>query len=498
MTISGSEVDVRHRQMPLSRTPAPWWRRVLDLGILCSLVLLTSALVWGGPRVRFADVRITATSAWKLAAVALGLVVLRHLLVRTPTWLDVARDRARAIWRDPGVRRAVPWVLTTRLTVLVATYVAVLLIGYPSDRPPFRVAATEAGNLLARWDAGWYLGIAEEGYNYWGNARQQTNVAFFPAYPLTVRAAASLIGARWGSPDDPTDTFEAFTERRHVRMLQAGWLVSITALVIGLTYLFRLARELTDSEEAAGRAVMLAATYPFAFFFGAVYTEAFFLACAAGAFYHFRRREWVWAAAAGLLAGLARPNGCLVSVPLGLMALQFWRRDGYRLSTLAVGLATASTAGLGMLAFTWFLHGITGEWFVWMKAHGAWGRQYAGLHLMLAQRWEHLWSLGPIGYSVEYTIELFNMAATLLVLAVSWPIGRRYGVAYAAFLLVTVLPPLFMGGFLSMGRVTATLFPVFIYLGARMSRDAVPHVLLVTFGLQVALAVMHFTWRQVF
>jgi hypothetical protein len=55
-----------------------------------------------------------------------------------------------------------------------------------------------------------------------------------------------------------------------------------------------------------------------------------------------------------------------------------------------------------------------------------------------------------------------------------------------------------MGGFLSMGRVTTTLFPVFIYLGARVSGRAMPHLLLVTFGLQVALAVMHFTWRQVY
>ena len=55
-----------------------------------------------------------------------------------------------------------------------------------------------------------------------------------------------------------------------------------------------------------------------------------------------------------------------------------------------------------------------------------------------------------------------------------------------------------MGGFLSMGRVTSTLFPVFIYLGWRVRATALPQVLVAAFGLQVALAVMHFTWRQVF
>jgi hypothetical protein len=483
-----------------SSSPArvPWWVTLLDIVLVVAVVLLLSALLVGGPRVRFADVRITATSVWKLGAVVLALLALRHAVWRTPSWPGIVRAWGRRVTGSEGVRRAVPWVLTTRLTVLLATYAAVLVIGYPSERPPFRASSSEAGNLLARWDTGWYLGIAEEGYNYWGNANHQTNVAFFPAYPMTVRAVASLIGARWGSPEDATDTFEAFTERRHVRMLQAGWLVSITSLVIGLAYFFRLARELTGSDEAAGQGVALMVTYPFAFFFGAVYTEAFFLACAVAAFYHFRHRQWIWAAVAGLLAGLVRPNGCLLSVPLGVMALQHWRADGYRLPTLTRGLAVASCAGLGMLAFTWWLYAFTGEWFVWMKAHGAWGRQFAGIHRLLAQRWDHLWSLGLYGYSVEYTIELFNMAATSLVLAVSWPVGRRYGWPYALFLLVTVVPPLFMGGFLSMGRVTTTLFPVFIYLGARTPQWALPHVLLVTFGLQVALAVMHFTWRQVY
>ncbi len=476
----------------------PWWVGLLDLAIVVTCVLLISAIVWGGPRVRFADVRITATSLWKLGSVAVLLLAVRHGLYRAPTTFAVARTWWRFVSRDAGVLRAAPWVATTRLTVLVATYVAVIVIGYPSERPPFRVATSEAGNLLARWDAGWYLGIAEQGYNYWGNASQQTNVAFFPAYPLTVRAVGSLIGARWGSPEDASDSFEAFTERRHVRMLQAGWMVSIAALVVGLAYMFRLARELTGSDEAAGRAVMLAATYPFAFFFGAFYTEAFFLACAVAACYHFRHRQWGYAAAAGLVAGLTRPNGCLLSVALGLMALEHWRTDRYRWSTLATSLLVASCAGLGMLVYTAWLYGLTGEWFVWMKAHGAWGRHFSGLHILLAQRWDSLWSVGLYEYSVIYTVELFNMAATFLVVALSWPVGRRLGWAYAAWLLVTVVPPLFMGGFLSMGRVTATLFPIFIYLGARMTPAAMPHTLLVAFGLQVAFAVMHFTWRQVY
>jgi hypothetical protein len=488
------------RPMPAAvvRSSVPWWVTLLDLVVLVTVVLLLSALLVDGLRIRLADVRITATSPWKLGGVLAALLVVRHAVYRRPTWLDRVVRVLRRIRHDAGLRHVWPIVATTRLTVLAAAYAAVLVIGYPEGAPPFRASPSEVGNLLARWDAGWYLGIAEEGYADRGDARYQTNVAFFPAYPLTVRVVGGLLGARWGSPDHPIDTFETFSERRHVRLLHAGLLVSIVSLMAGLVYLFRLARELTGSEEAAARAVLVASVYPFAFFFGAMYTEALFLLCIVAAFYHFRHRQWVWAAVAGLVAGLVRPNGCLLSVPLAVLALQHWRADQYRTGTLIRGLATASMAGVGMLLFTWWLHGHTGEWFLWLKAHGAWGRQFEGLHVILAERWRNLMEVGPAIYAAQHVVELFNMAATLLAVVVSWPVARRYGAAYAVLLLITVLPPLFMGGFLSLGRVTATLFPIFVYLGARVSSGALPHVTLVMFGMQVALAVMHFTWRPVY
>ena len=483
---------------PAGSAVRPIWVRWLDVAVTTSVVLLISAILTGGLRVRFGDLRVTAESPWRLAVVVLALLAARTYLWRRESWGSVAAARLRAIWTDRGLRVALPWVVTARLVVLCATYIGVLAIGYPGTAPPFRSSPNEFRNLFARWDAGWYVTIAEGGYNYWGNERTQTNVAFFPAYPLAVRSTAALLGARWGSPEDPADSFEAFTERRHVRLLQSGWLLSVGAFTWALVYLFRLARDLTGSEDAAIGAVALMAMYPFGFFYGAVYTEGLFLLCATAAAYHFGRREWAVAAAAGFVAGLTRPNGCLLSVPLGLMALTAWKRDGYRWQTLAAALPTAACAGFGMLAFTGWLYLQTGEWFLWMRAHGAWGRQFSGVHVIMRQRWRELHALGLYGYTVVNTIEILNMTATMLAIALAWPVGRRVGWAWSMFLLVTVLPPLFMGGFLSMGRVTATLFPMFIYLGWRLRGMALQQVLLAGFGLQVALAVMHFTWRQVY
>ena len=84
----------------------------------------------------------------------------------------------------------------------------------------------------------------------------------------------------------------------------------------------------------------------------------------------------------GLLTGLTRPNGCFLSIPLGLLALGV--RDlpagsagedvaGLR-RPLPWRLAVAATPGVGMLLFTLYAYHLTGIWFAWSKTHAAWGR----------------------------------------------------------------------------------------------------------------------------
>ena len=127
---------------------------------------------------------------------------------------------------------------------------------------------------------------------------------------------------------------------------------------------------------------MLLAAYPFAIFFSAAYTESLFLLAALGAWHHLRRGQSMTAAGWGLLAGLARPNGCFLSIPLGLIALgvrdagpldsgvQHGRADTFR------RLAVAAMPGVGMLLFTAYLHHVTGVWFAWSRMHEAWGRVF--------------------------------------------------------------------------------------------------------------------------
>ena len=156
---------------------------------------------------------------------------------------------------------------------------------------------------------------------------------------MLTRVGAALLGAHGGAATN-TDGLNVaeFTYHQHRRIALAGMIVSLGAFAWALVYLFRLAREMLDDEAAAG-AVAMCCAYPFSLFYSAFYTESVFLLTLVGTFYHFRRREWFPAAAWGLALGLTRPNGCLISVPLAMLALQqsleggkanvWWRRGAF-------------------------------------------------------------------------------------------------------------------------------------------------------------------------
>jgi hypothetical protein len=90
-----------------------------------------------------------------------------------------------------------------------------------------------------------------------------------------------------------------------------------------------------------------------------------------------------------------------------------------------------------------------------------------------------------------------NAIPAILTVALIVPVGLRLGLPYAVFVLCSLLPPLIVGGLLSMGRFTATLFPIFMWLAIRGRESTTAWA--VGFALFQALAaVLFYTWRPLF
>jgi hypothetical protein len=455
----------------------PKWATALDVIAVVLGLVAVSVLIGGGFRIWVFEFRISVTDWWRPALWSVLAIALRHAIVRQQPLSHRIASAVRTWWHSPDTRVVLPIHLSTRLGVLLVGFLAVQLVGFPPEAVNrWRIYNNEFLDLPARWDTGWYLGIATEGYRYLANARAdfQQNIAFFPAFPMAVRYLSVLFGRE---------------------LLWTGVAISLVSFYLALVYFLRLARELLKDEERAVTAVTLLALYPFAVYFSAAYTEGLFLLTLTGAVYHFHKNELGRAAMWGFVCGLTRPNGALLSVVLALMAIT---APANRANTLVTRLLAASAPGVGMLTFSAFIYRLTGHPFMWTMQNEAWGRVYRSLDSIVSDRADFITNNGLYAYASTQTTDMFYLMAVVLALVAVWPVYRRFGIAFAVLILITILPPMSAGGLLSMGRVTSILFPVFLWLGAVVPARHRQAWIAVFALLQGFVAVMFFTWRPLF
>jgi Mannosyltransferase (PIG-V) len=164
--------------------------------------------------------------------------------------------------------------------------------------------------IWERFDTLWYLRIVKRGYDL------PMAVIFYPLYPAAIRLVSVLI-----TP------------------MAAALLVSTIAAFFSFWGLLRLASEL--SETGKFRTLLLFCVWPASFVLFAGYADSLTFALAVWAVIFGREARWEAAAICGLLAGMARPSGVLVLIPLAMMALR---------SRQARSLVVALTP-LGMLSY---------------------------------------------------------------------------------------------------------------------------------------------------
>src|SRR3954452_19459149 len=201
----------------------------------------------------------------------------------------ISQRRVPAALRSAGLT-----LMWTRALVFVVALVAVAAFGVDArnedlfDSPglthPFLDSVLSP---LARWDSVWYLGIAHDGYS-------GASSAFFPLYPLLVRAFAVS-----GSPG---------------ALLVSAYFVSLTSLFGALWLMHRLVALELGSDALARSAVMLLAVFPGALWFGVPYSESLFLLLSVGTFYAARTGRWWVAGALAALAAGTRSAGIVLVV----------------------------------------------------------------------------------------------------------------------------------------------------------------------------------------
>ena len=441
------------------------------------LLAFVSAIVAvsGGFRAHVGGVRIAVTSPLPLLAWCIAIAAARHLAVPQQPLYREFPHRIAAWSRVPAIRAAASAVIGTRPVMLFVGYLAVFMFGFANGRPPLRHFSNELLNLPVRWDAGWYLQIVTDGYSYApGDPAVQQNIVFFPAYPVLMRVVGRLLGGEMTG------------------YVAAGMIVSIASFFGALVYLYAFARDRYGDDVASGTIWLLAA-YPFAIFFGALYTESLFLLGTVGALYHFSRQQFGRAACWGLLVGLTRLNGALLVLPLALLAIP---SSTPRMKLEALGAAAAP--GIGLVIYTLFIWRLTGNPIAFATSQMAWGRTYGGLGTLVARQYSILANAGLSGYVGTPGYDVLNAIGAAFAIATVWPVTRRLGLPYGVFMVINILPALANGGLLSAGRFSSVLFPAFIWLATAVPSNHRASLIATFAALQAFGAALFYTWRPLF
>jgi hypothetical protein len=146
--------------------------------------------------------------------------------------------------------------------------------------------------------------IADSGYEY-----DSHSTAFFPLYPMTVRAADHVL---------PGGTFEA------------GLIVGALACLAALILVHRLATETTGAADARRTTVYLLA-FPTGFYLVAAYNESLFVALALASLYSMRKGRWWWAAMFAGYASATRMAGVMLGAAF---AYEYLRQHGFSVQRL--------------------------------------------------------------------------------------------------------------------------------------------------------------------
>ena len=385
---------------PMSRNPM--------LPSLSDLQLNASPTLYFGRRTRLGRCRLT----WH------GARLMRYIA-----------GKMRALWH----RHPVVFVIVLAL-LLRLVWLQIAFLGLPFQvslhRFPHVSAAghgyfhtpVQALDMWARWDALFYLNIAESGY---AEPPDNLRVAFFPLYPACIAALAALT---------------------HTAPLGCALALGNVADVAGWLLVAALAR-LRLGPERALWAVLAFVLFPTRNFGFSAYSEGIFLGLSSAAFLFYERGQVKRAAGVCAIVSAARPQGVFVGFALLVEAL--WARYRGKKDAPSCGAtALLLLSPLGLVSYMAYLQAQFGRPLYFLQVQNVWRRALTlPVNAFFANGEPHnhlaLW----FGVAVFTSMCLWRR-----------PVRDLFYVG------LSLLLPMSTGSVMSMARFVGVLFPLFLHV----------------------------------
>ncbi|NCR08549.1 MAG: hypothetical protein GPI95_09415 [Microcystis aeruginosa LG13-11] len=290
-----------------------------------------------------------------------------------------------------------------------------------------------------RFDSAWYNEIIQTGYSY--NPEKQSNVAFFPLYPILVKAIASLTS---------------------LSVPIAGLLLSNLCLIFALIFVYKISN-IYLNKRGSEKVLILMLVFPTSFFYSCFYTESLYLLTTAACFYFFLNKKYFWSGFFGFFASLTRVTGVIIFLAFAIELLWKYlkKKELPRRESLFLLLIPC-----GLIAYMVFLAWKFNEPLAFIKVQDLWGRDERVFPLItLINYWRNINFIFPkdANHAVGFlnTFFSFSFLGILLFSIVKKPLN----ISLLIFAFLSFFLPLSTGTTESMMRYMMTIFPIFIILG---------------------------------
>jgi hypothetical protein len=295
-----------------------------------------------------------------------------------PTGSPLPIEAGTTVLRMPA-RRTLPWFafplaafVASRLVTVFGAFGARYFVGGSGTD-------TIATAFMGKWDAGYYVTIARDGYPATVPDAPSV-IGFFPLLPLLARGVAAVLPG--------------------VGIPGAGLLVTLLTGAGATVLVWQLAARTFD-KGVADRAALLFCFFPGSYALSMIYTEGVFILCAAACVLLLDQRRWWLAAVVAGIGSAARPTGFVLAVTCAFAVGMHWRRTREWKPLLTVPLAAA-----GFTAFLVYLEFHVGDWMAYRKVQERWWDQGVDLGTTTLKR--------TFGFLVDPKDD-FNMLASVVV-----------------------------------------------------------------------------------
>ncbi len=313
--------------------------------------------------------------------------------------------------------------ITYIFTIWLISILLISFVGF-STLPHSRIFSDDFLKSFSNWDGGHFLGIAKEGY------KERFQFAFFPLYPLTIKAVNQIIQNYFIS----------------------AILISIVATFLGMHLLYKLV-SITFEKKIAEKTILGLLFFPTSFYFITSYSEGLFFLLVVATFYFLRSRKFLLATIFAILASATRLSGLAVVLGVLVEVITIYginRKNWYIL-----------LAPLGFLIYCFYLLKLTGDPFYFTVAELHWQRN---ITIPSISFWETIKNLSQGGFISNHFNTFLDLVFAIFGLGLAVRTFRFLPPSFAIYSLASVLLPLFTPTLSSMPRFLLPIFPIFILL----------------------------------